>query len=149
MSTPIRVFRLARPARVLLLVALLLSLAPTALARAGPRNGVDDLRGRWEFVASDLAPEPLPFDIFIGDLELDPDSQAGNDYLAVGCMGSPGVDTLTPLALRATDLGGGVYELNLLSTAVPPPDMGGAVRHPIPGHDGRLWPRRSRRRGQR
>ena len=118
------VFRLARPIRVLLMVALLLSLTPTALAHAGPRNGVDDLRGRWEFVASDLAPEPLPFDIFIVDLELDPDSQAGNDYLAVGCMGSPGVDTLTPLALRATDLGGGVYELNLLSTAVPPPDMG-------------------------
>ena len=114
--------RLLRLIRILIMLALLLPVVPAWSVLAKPPNGVDDLRGRWEFVVSDLAPEPLPFDIFINDLAPDPDSEIGNEYLAVGCMGSPGVDAITPMSLRATDLGGGVYDLSLLSTAVPPAD---------------------------
>jgi hypothetical protein len=111
--------------RILIVLALILCVLPTWSALAKPPNGVDDLRGRWEFIVSDFgghAPVPLPFDIFINDLEPDSDSEIGNEYLAVGCMNSPDVDATTPMALHATDLGGGVYDLSLLSTAVPSGD---------------------------
>lgn len=114
--------RPSRLVRILGTLALLLSLVPAGSVLANPPNGVDDLRGRWEFVVSDFAEEPLSFDIFINDLAPDPDSQTGNEYLAVGCMGSPGVDAIAPMALRATDKGDGVYKLSILSTVVPPGD---------------------------
>ncbi len=87
-------------------------------------HGVDDLRGRWEFVATEGFADLLAFDLYINDLQPDPGSATGHDYLAAGCMASSGVKGMTPLLLRATDLGDGTYDLSLLSTAVPPPDEG-------------------------
>jgi hypothetical protein len=87
-------------------------------------HGVDDLRGRWEFVVTEGFEDPLAYDLYINDLQPDPGSATGNDYLAAGCMASPGVKAMTPLLLRATDLGDGTYDLSLLSTAVPTPDEG-------------------------
>lgn len=110
--------------RTLVVVTFLLSLTTMGPVFAGPHNGVDDLRGRWEFVVWGLPDEPLPFDMFINDLEPDPDSKSGNDYLAVGCMRSPDTGVMTPMSLRAADLGGGDYDLSLLSTVVPPPSDG-------------------------
>ncbi len=113
-----------RLVRILVAVTFLLPFTTAGPVFAGAHNGVDDLRGRWEFVVSDLADEPLPFDIFINDLEPDPDSETGNDYLAAGCMRSTDSGATTPMSLRATDLGGGDYDLSLLSTAGPPPSNG-------------------------
>jgi hypothetical protein len=113
---------MSRSVRISVMVVLLLSLIPAGTVLAKSPNGVDDLRGRWEFVVSDFVEEPLTYDIFINDLAPDPDSQTGNEYLAVGCMASPGVDAITPMSLRASDEGSGVYKLNILSTSVPPGD---------------------------
>ncbi len=87
-------------------------------------NGVDDLRGRWEFVVTEGLGEPLAFDLYINDMAPDPESTTGRDYLATGCMSSPGVEGVAPLALRATDQCVGAFDLSLLSTAVPPPGEG-------------------------
>jgi hypothetical protein len=87
-------------------------------------NGVDDLRGRWEFVVTEAFDEPLAFELTINDLAPDPVSSTGRDYLATGCMASPGVDGVAPLLLRATDQCNGSFGLSLLSTAAPPPGEG-------------------------
>jgi hypothetical protein len=84
------------------------------------REGIDDLRGRWTFVVTGLEEEPLSYEVYINDLGPDPNTTTGNDYLAVGCMASPGVDAMTPMFMRTTDLCDGAHEINLLSTAVPP-----------------------------
>lgn len=110
----------------LIVLVLLLALLPAGEAFATLPNGVDDLRGRWEFVVSGLDPggQPLAFDIFINDLGPDPNGQTGDEFVAAGCMRSLGEEAMAPMSMRAIHLGGGVYDLNLLSTVIPPPEMG-------------------------
>lgn len=87
-------------------------------------HGVDDMRGRWEFLASLGDGDPAGFDLYINDLGPDPASATGNDYLATGCMASPGAEGMTPLLMKVEDLCDGSFDLSLLSTAVPPPGAG-------------------------
>jgi hypothetical protein len=89
-----------------------------------PPNGVDELRGRWDFVVTEGLEESLAFDLYINDLAPDPASSTGRVYLASGCMASPGVEGVAPLLLRATDRCDGSFDLSVLSTVVRPPDEG-------------------------
>ena len=77
-------------------------------------NGrVDDLRGQWNIVVSGGSLEGGNFIVYINDL------QAGqNSLLAVGCMKSPGSETLAPLSMQAKPVEGG-YDVKLASTVIP------------------------------
>lgn len=88
------------------------------------KNGVDDLRGQWNFELSGLISQPLTFKIFINDIEPDSNSSTDGVFVASGCMQTPGSESIVPMALRAESTDIGVYNLSLLSTVIPPESMG-------------------------
>jgi len=94
---------------VLTIIGVYLSIPSKSLAM----NGVDDLRGRWDFKVEGLEPQPVDFIVYIGNIEL----YSENRYVANGCMESPS-GKLSPLAMIAEYEGEGQYSLNLISTVL-------------------------------
>ncbi len=86
---------------------------------ANPGNGVDDLRGRWDFTLEfDEDPGNYhQFILFINDLIQNPENP--DELLASGCMRAIDGAEVLPLAMSATYSGSGVYEWDIYSTVVP------------------------------
>jgi hypothetical protein len=126
-AKPLRV-ALVRLLSILVMLALVFQLTPNGAVVAKTPQGVDPIRGRWDFLVSDLSSEPLLFNVYINDWQPDPDGEPGTEYLAAGCMRSPDSGAMAPAALHAMEVGGGIYELNLLSTVVPETDVPFTIR---------------------
>jgi len=100
----------------ILLVALLAGSMGSLAAPGG--NGVDDLRGQWEFTVIGLNSQPLDLTVFLNDLGPDPNNRE-NFYVAAGCLQTAGSNATAPLSMQAIDQGNGQYALTMLSTVVP------------------------------
>jgi hypothetical protein len=82
------------------------------------QNGVDDLRGRWDFYVDGLGQDFDNFIVYIDDIKYSQDVGA---FLANGCMKSPS-QMLSPLALKAEYRGNGSYNVSITSTVIPSGD---------------------------
>lgn len=101
----------------ILLVVLLAGFKDSLAASGG--NGVDNLRGQWEFTVTISNSQPLDLKVFINDLGPDP-SNRDNFYVAAGCLQTTdNNNTTAPLSMQAIDQGDGQYALTMLSTVVP------------------------------
>lgn len=100
----------------ILLVALFAGLTGSLAAPGG--NGVDNLRGQWEFTVSGLNDQPLDLKVFINDLGPDPNNRE-NFYVAAGCLQTASSNSTAPLSMQAIDQGSGRYALTMLGTVVP------------------------------
>jgi hypothetical protein len=113
MSAELRT-QLLRLVRILVVVTFLLSLATAGPVLAGPPNGVDHLRGRWDGIIEDLHGTDQPFTLQLDDFEPDPNDPAA--ALAGGCL-SVGEDAMsTPLSARAVDMGDESFDITIFGT---------------------------------
>jgi hypothetical protein len=113
-----KVVMLCRFVCSLFILLFVLLAGQTGVLAAPGGNGVDDLRGQWEFTVIGLNSQPLDLTVFINDLGPDPNNRE-NFYVAVGCLQTASSGTVAPLSMQAIDQGSGRYALSMLSTLVP------------------------------
>jgi hypothetical protein len=107
--------------RLLILLVLIVTLATPVAANGTARNGVDDLRGRWDvefYFGDEYGGEQLEVRWLIQDIEPHPEEE--NVFLANGCMQTNSTGGVAPLSLVATYLPEeNRYEIMLYSTVIP------------------------------
>lgn len=81
--------------------------------------GIDVFRGRWDISMTFPFGEIRPFQLYINDIVPDPSGEA-NVYLAGGCVDSPFTAARAPLVIQVTDVGGGLWDVTIVSTLIDP-----------------------------